>query len=76
MNLPLDQLKFTLSNLPASDRAELAEYLLHSLDPEEEEIAHEWAALSEKRVEEEFVSGRVAGIPASEVLQNLLRPGQ
>ena len=70
MSAALDQIKSTLSSLPATERAELAQYLLRSLDPEEEEAKAEWLALAEQRMAEVH-AGRVAGVPAEEVLKNL-----
>jgi putative addiction module component (TIGR02574 family) len=73
MGSSLDQLKTTLSNLPAVERAELAHYLLRSLDPEEEGSKAEWLALAEQRMAE-VRAGRVVGIPSEEVLNSLLEP--
>jgi putative addiction module component (TIGR02574 family) len=75
MDLSLEQLKATLSGLPAAERAELAQYLLRSLDPEEEGARAEWLALAEQRMAE-VRAGRVAGIPAEEVLKSLPGPGR
>jgi putative addiction module component (TIGR02574 family) len=69
----LEQLKNTLSGLPADERAELAHYLLRSLDPEEEGAKADWLALAEQRMAE-VRAGRIVGIPAEEVLKNLLEP--
>ena len=74
MNSTLEQLKVTLSSLPAAERAELAQYLLRSLDPEEEGAKAEWLALAEQRMAD-VRAGRVTGIPAEEVLKNLLGTG-
>lgn len=67
MRPTLEQLKSTLSGLPDGERAELAQYLLRSLEPEEEGAKAEWLALAEQRMAE-VRAGRVAGIPAEEVL--------
>ena len=75
MSPSLEQLKVTLSGLPAAERAELAEYLLHSLELEKETIKAEWLALAEQRMAE-VRAGQVAGIPAELVLKNLLEPGR
>ena len=73
MSASLEQLKSTLSGLPVSERAELAEFLLRTLDSEEEGAKAEWLALAESRMVE-VRAGRVVGIPAEEVLKNLLEP--
>jgi len=73
MSASLEQLKTTLSGLPAAERAELAQYLLQSL--EEEEARAEWLALAQQRMAE-VRAGRVVGIPAEEVLKSLLEPRQ
>ena len=73
MSPSLEELKVTLSALPAAERADLAQYLFRSLESDEEEVKAEWLALAEKRMTE-VRAGRVAGIPAEEVLENLLGP--
>ena len=70
MNPALEQLKATLSSLPAAERAELAQFLLRSLDPEEPGAREEWLALAEERLAE-VRAGKVVGIPAAEVLRSL-----
>ena len=75
MSNSLEQLKATLARLPVAERAELAQYLLRSLDTEEPNSKAEWLALAESRMEE-VRSGQVVGIPADEVLKNLLEPEQ
>jgi putative addiction module component (TIGR02574 family) len=74
MSPTLEQLKTTISALPAAERAELAQYLLRSLEPEEEDAKAEWLALAEQRMAE-VRAGEVVGIPAEEVLNSLLGPG-
>jgi putative addiction module component (TIGR02574 family) len=74
MSPSLEQLKTTISSLPAAERAELAQYLLRSLEPEEEGAKAEWLALAEQRMAE-VRAGEVVGIPAEEVLSSLLGPG-
>ena len=72
----LEDLKHAASGLPANERAELAQYLLRSLDESSEEEARaEWLALAEQRMTE-VRSGKVVGVPAEEVLRDLLDPGQ
>jgi putative addiction module component (TIGR02574 family) len=66
----LDEIKAILARLPAPERAELAHYLLHTLEPAEEGAAAEWLALAEERMAE-VRAGRVVGIPAEQVLESL-----
>lgn len=73
MNATLESLKATLSDLPVTERAQLAEYLLRSLETQDEDVKAEWLALAKSRMEE-VQAGRVIGIPAEEVLKNLLEP--
>ena len=72
MSLTLQELKNVSSGLPAEERAELAQFLLNSLEEQDEEGTRvEWLALAEKRMAE-IRAGKVVGIPAEEVLKNLL----
>ena len=73
MSPKLEELKATLSGLPVPERAELAHYLLHTLEPVEEGAAAEWLALAERRLAD-IRAGRVVGIPAEEVLESMRRP--
>jgi len=74
MSLTCQELKTAISRLPADERAELAQFLLRSLDEQDDEGARaEWLALAEQRMAE-VRSGKVVGIPAEEVLKNLLEP--
>jgi putative addiction module component (TIGR02574 family) len=66
----VDQLKVTLSHLTSPERAELAQFLLHSLEPVEEGAAAEWLALAERRMAE-VRAGQVVGIPAEQLLKEL-----
>ncbi len=66
--MTMDQLKTTLSNLPVGERAELAQYLLRSLDDEENKA--EWLGVAEQRMTEVH-AGKVVGIPADEVLKKV-----
>ncbi len=76
MSLSLQELKNASSSLSIEERAELAQFLLRSLDEsDEEEVRAEWLALAEKRMAE-VRSGKVVGIPAEEVVKNLLGPGR
>jgi len=73
MSATLEELKSTASGLPLSERAELAHYLLHTLEAPDEGAAAEWLALAERRMDD-VRAGRVAGIPAEQVMQSLRRP--
>ena len=73
MSPSLEQLKTTLSGLGAAERAELAHYLLRSLDQEEEDAKAEWLAVAEQRMAE-VRAGRVVGIPAEDVLKSFPQP--
>ncbi len=74
MSPTLQELKDAASSLPTSERAELAQFLLRSLDePNEQEVRAEWLALAEQRMAE-VRAGKVVGVPAEEVLKKLLEP--
>ncbi len=74
MSPTLQDLKNAASSLPVSERADLAQYLLRSLDEQNEDGARaEWLTLAEQRMAE-VRAGRVVAIPAEEVLWNLLDP--
>lgn len=76
MSLTFQQVKDAASGLPESQRAELAEFLLSSLGEQCDENAQTaWLALAEQRMTE-LRSGKVLGIPAEQVLKNLLAPRQ
>ncbi len=66
MSPSAEQLKPVLSALSIPDRAELAHYLLRTLEPPEEGAAAEWRALAEQRMKE-VREGAATGIPASQV---------
>jgi putative addiction module component (TIGR02574 family) len=56
------------------ERAELAQFLVRSLDAQREaEIRAEWLSLAERRMAA-VKAGKVVGIPAEKVLKNLLGP--
>jgi putative addiction module component (TIGR02574 family) len=69
----LEDLKSAASGLPVSERAELAHYLLHTLEPPDDGASAEWLALAEQRMAEVH-AGRVVGIPAEQVLNSMRRP--
>jgi putative addiction module component (TIGR02574 family) len=64
------RLKSKLSRLSAKDRAELAHFLLHSLDETTPESQAAWDAELAKRVQE-IKSGKAVGEPAAKVLGEL-----
>jgi putative addiction module component (TIGR02574 family) len=68
----LEQLKLQLEHLSTEDKAELAQFLLDSLEPEEEGVAAAWDQEIARRVEE-IRSGRASGTPAEEVFAELRR---
>ncbi len=75
MCLTLEQLKDAASDLPLSERAELAQYLVHTLDEAEAaEVRAEWLALAERRMAD-VKAGTVVGVSAKEVLKRLLERG-
>ena len=64
MSPTLQELKDAASGLPLSERAELAQFLLGSLDEQDEQrCATEWLALAELRMVE-IRAGGVVGVPA------------
>ena len=72
MNPNLQEIKDAVSALSASERVDLARFVLSSLDEEEEQaVRDEWIALAEERMAE-VRSGNVVGVPAEEVLKSLL----
>ena len=73
MNASLEELKTASSNLPLSERAELAHHLLRTLDQPDDDAAAEWLALAERRMAD-IRAGRVVGIPAEQVLESMRRP--
>ncbi len=76
MSLTLQELKNAASGLPADERAQLAQFLLQSIEGQDEEGTRaEWLALAERRMAE-VRAGKVVGVPAEEVLKNLLGPGR
>jgi putative addiction module component (TIGR02574 family) len=67
----LQDLKTAAASLPVTDRAELAEFLLRSLDDGQDADARtEWLALAERRMAD-VKAGKIVGIPADEVLRSL-----
>ena len=50
MSATLDELKTTVSGLPLIERAELAHYLLHTLEASHEGAASEWLDVAQTPV--------------------------
>jgi putative addiction module component (TIGR02574 family) len=74
VNSTLQELKDAATALPVSERAELVQFLLRSLDDQEDEgVRAQWLALAEERMAE-VRAGKVIGVPAEEVLKKLLGP--
>jgi putative addiction module component (TIGR02574 family) len=70
MTETVEQLKSQLQQLPASDRVDLACFLLGSLEPEESGVEEAWDAEVARRVAE-IRSGQVAGKPAEQLFAEL-----
>jgi putative addiction module component (TIGR02574 family) len=70
MTETLEQLKTQLTLLSNPERAELAHFLLASLEPEEEGAAEAWDAEVKQRVQE-ILSGRALGKPADQFFGEL-----
>jgi putative addiction module component (TIGR02574 family) len=70
MTPTLQDLKNAASGLPAPQRAELAHFLLRSLEPEEDGWAEAWAHELARRLQE-IRAGQLVGVPAEEVLARL-----
>ena len=71
--MTVEQYKEQLGRLPAGERAELALYLIRTLDGDEEdpqEVEAAWKAELDRRGEE-IASGKEAGIPAEEFFARL-----
>jgi putative addiction module component (TIGR02574 family) len=70
MTAAVEQLKSQASTLSAPERADLAYFLLSSLQPEEEGVEAAWRAEIARRVAD-IRSGIAVGRPADEVLAEL-----
>jgi putative addiction module component (TIGR02574 family) len=66
----IERWKSELGSLPAKERAELAHFLLTSLEPEEQGAAAAWEAEVDRRVAE-IRGGRAAGKPAEQVFADI-----
>lgn len=71
MTQTAEKLKAELSMLPADDRAELAYFLLCSLDGDTAPCGEEDLDAVLARRAEEIRSGKVVGIPAEQVFREL-----
>jgi len=70
MAATLQNLKDAAVELLPGERAELARFLLESVEPVEDSWAEAWEKGLDRRYEE-MQSGRVKGVPASEVLARM-----
>ncbi len=71
MSVTAEKLRTELANLNDADRAELAHFLISSLDPGSDADAEEaWDAELARRAEE-IQSGRATGEPADKVFSEL-----
>ena len=70
MSQAVEQLKSQASTLSAPERAELAYFLLSSLEPEEDGAREAWRTEITRRVAE-IRNGSAIGRPAEEVLDEL-----
>ena len=66
----VEQWKSQLGSLPQPERAELAHFLLQTLEPEDEGVEAAWAAEVARRVAQ-IRSGEAVGQPAEEVFAEL-----
>jgi putative addiction module component (TIGR02574 family) len=72
MQLSLEQIKDVAVELTAPERAELAQFLVRSLDEHEvQSIRTEWLKVARRRMDE-IKSGKAVTVPADEVLRTLL----
>jgi putative addiction module component (TIGR02574 family) len=70
MTPTVENLKQQLSLLSQDQRAELATFLLESLDPPDPSVEAAWQEELERRMEE-MESGTFPGIPADEVFASM-----
>jgi putative addiction module component (TIGR02574 family) len=66
----VEQWKSHLGSLPQQDRAELAHFLLQTLEPEDEGVEAAWATEIARRVAQ-IRSGEAVGEPATQVFAEL-----
>ena len=67
-----EKLKSELGPLPLDDRAELALYLIQSLDKTDEDVEEPWRDELDRRFDE-IESGAAVGEPADKVIADLRR---
>ncbi len=70
MSQNFDSLKAKVAKLSVPERAELAHYLLGSLEAEEQATEEAWRTELERRLAE-IKSGKVSGKPVEEVITRL-----
>jgi putative addiction module component (TIGR02574 family) len=70
MTEAVEQIKSQAGSLSAPERAELAYFLLTTLEPEEEDVDEAWRAEIARRVAE-IHNGTAVGRPVEEVLAEL-----
>ena len=70
MNISLEGLKESASELSASERAELAHFLLKTLDAPEDGVSQAWRTELQRRMAD-LRSGSVVGKPIEDVLARL-----
>lgn len=68
MEISIDQLKTTLSSLPNAQRAEIAEFLLETLEPDDTDEA--WKKEIDRRMAD-IESGKEVGIPLEDFLSDM-----
>ena len=66
----VEQLKTQLAALSPAERAELAYFLIHSLDEAEDGVEAAWEAEVARRMDD-IEAGRVVGIPAAQVFAEM-----
>ena len=70
MNISLEGLKESASELSASERAELAHFLLKTLDAPEDGVSQAWRTELQRRMAD-LRSGAIVGKPIEDVLARL-----
>lgn len=70
MSQSIDQLKTQIGELSSPERAELAYFLIASLEPEEDGVDEAWRVEIDRRIAE-IQSGQAVGRPVEEVIRDL-----
>lgn len=70
MTSPIEQLKSQVGTLTVPERADLAFFLLSSLEPEEDGVETAWNSEIKRRIDE-IRDGRAVGRSADEVITEL-----